>query len=857
MQKTKKALRLLGTLVLLALLALTMLATESAVDHGQSWIAGTGTSETLSDEDSAQRAIARNFDPVRSPGAFPADYQCVDQTKRLISSWKTQINVNPTTKGSDVDVKFTLETANPGILTDCLRSPGFIGDVEFIRNHFGRIRVMPWGKDLDVVPSAISVIAEAGSDSATVTATGRTTVPSGTLSIQILAAYGPKNGMLLGEIIVSATNASITGAEGATIRRQDATNVEFTLVPPGTEISLTLFPQIEQEGTIAKPEDTWNRILLIPLVGLTPWLAFLLITRKNTTTAPQTMRKLFGWLILPVASTSLFTYYLPYDQTESILTILFVSIPAALLLTFTRMDLTRTRPLTIILGAICAIAALALVGIYPDGTKVRYLDLALFAALGVATAALLPVLGDWRRGLLFGAACLTGVVALRSIVFPFSYLSPIGLAPWAIVTYVVVRRWHGGRALAATCAALTLLCMSPVQLALANWSSLTLDVLNFSRDLSYASSIARSMLEASKLVLFAYLARRLWLARDRPGELDNTILKAAAIGCVLVVARDSDTWYRYAGLAVAAYLTVALMVLIQNDRNSVRLASVTPSAHARLLRLDARRRSMLDYATTHHRTARAKVAAHEVTPEDAMATQRTLDSGAGLFRPRDSAGVMLLRAAQGSAGGNPPGRNALFGALAGALISLPFAVYEALPLIRSILGEVEQVRVGAPLLMAIEGAQHFRWTVYAALFGYFYPAIRCATPTTKAMALLAVVLPAELIAIDFTTPMSTFLPAAAIKTGFALFFCLSLGLTWEWWLARAASVRWGRIRDFTRLKSFLVPVSTIVIAGVTALATGFASVAVQELLQPPPAKPVQQPTSSVSTSPSTPPPPAK
>lgn len=667
--------------------------------------------------------------------------------------------------------------------------------------------------------------------------------------------------MLLGEIKVTAKNMTVTGAEGATIRRQDATNVEFKSVTRDTALFIRLSPQApESTPPATHDEDGFNTVLLFPLVGLAPWVAFLSISRKSATPHHRTVRKIFGWLTLTVAITGMLSLYFPETLAHTTLSILFVSVPTALLLTFARTDVTSPRPFTIALATTLAIAALAMAGIDVHQTGFGYKSLALVAALGLAAAAALPMPLPRRRGLLFGAACLTGVLVLESVSFPFSYLTPIGLAPWAMATYAVVRRWQGGRALAVLGATLTLVCLSPVQSALTNWSSLTPYVLAFTEyrpTSDHISYIAMTLLEASKLTLFAYLVRLLWLARNKPDEVGNAVLKAAAIGCVLIVTRDSHNSASYTGIAVAIYLTLALLVLIHNDRNAVRLALVTPATHARLLRLDARRRSMLDYATTHYRAARTKVAAHEVTPADAMATQRTLDFGAGQFRPRDNAGVMLLRAAQGSAGGNTPGHNALFGALAGALISMPFAVYEALPLLNAAFDETAEVPVRAPLLIAIEGVQYFRWAVYAALFGYFYPAIRCTTPTTKAMALLAVVLPTELIATDFTTPTSAFLSAAAIKAGFALFFCLSLGLAWEWWLARAASVRWGRIRDFTRLKSFLVPVSTILIAGATALATSFASAAVQDLLQPPPPKPQEQTTSQVPGPPSSTPAPTR
>ncbi|MER7898639.1 hypothetical protein ABTX62_21660 [Streptomyces sp. NPDC096046] len=75
--------------------------------------------------------------------------------------------------------------------------------------------------------------------------------------------------------------------------------------------------------------------------------------------------------------------------------------------------------------------------------------------------------------------------------------------------------------------------------------------------------------------------------------------------------------------------------------------------------------------------------------------------------------------------------------------------------------------------------------------------------------------------------------------------CMGLGLAWEWWLARAAALKWSQVRNFRRLSSITVPLGTVLVAAVTAFATVVAGAWAQQELQPPPGSPSSSPAAPV------------
>ncbi|USX56100.1 hypothetical protein [Lentzea sp. HUAS12] len=773
---------------------------------------------------------------VRVVVSYSNDLQCVERTRELRRSWKTSFTVNRQGASARVDATFELVLATHDPVLDCLRSLNFVSDKEFVRNHFGLIAVRS-SEEATMEPSAIAIAVDSSTKMARVTAVSSATVPLGAVTVKMRKATNEwRNALELGEVSIRTEQMKITRVDGATVRSQDHTTATYSFVHAQSPIVFSVSPDglpapdVPYVPSSKKANDP-KTLLLFPLLALFPWTSFLVLSRKEYSPQRHTVRHLFGWLVLSVFVAGGLTTVINLGVKSLIFVIIFVAVPTALVLAFHRTELTP-RKFSATLTTVVALGTMAYVGLDQFDHPGTYGRVMIAFGTGLLASIFIPSFRSWRHSLLFGAICLTSVIFLHHIDFPQGFLAPVGLIPWAIAVYVGLRRWGSGRAVATAGLFATLACMSPIHLLLYNWRILDLHAIAFTANFSTSELyIAEHMLVASGYVLLAYLARLLWRARDDADTVGTALPRAAGIALLLPV------WISWAPVSVDVLrlmLFIALMAwLIRNGPNAKRLALVSPLAHARLLRLDTYRRSMQEYATAHHRAARSKVAGHDVTPQEAMAAQRTLDVGAGHFRHLDGHKVGLTQAAQGSAAGRSLTHNARFGALIAAVISLPSVVYEMWPAVTATMSNLYMFKEWSPLILVLWGSYCLRWIVLGAIFGYFYPAVRGATPLTKAMALLLVVLPAEILAIDFSAPMRALALAVGIKAGFTLVFCLCLGLAWEWWLTRAANVRWGRIRDFTRLKSFLVPVSTVVIAGVTALATGFAGAAVTGVLQQP------------------------
>ena len=111
-------------------------------------------------------------------------------------------------------------------------------------------------------------------------------------------------------------------------------------------------------------------------------------------------------------------------------------------------------------------------------------------------------------------------------------------------------------------------------------------------------------------------------------------------------------------------------------------------------------------------------------------------------------------------------------------------------------------------------------------------------------------LPAEVLAMAPLTldPQYTVNPswkdmavACGGLAGQTLVVCMGLGLAWEWWLARAAALKWSQVRNFRRLSSITVPLGTALVAAATAFATVVAGAWAQQELQPPSGSPSSAP----------------
>ncbi len=71
--------------------------------------------------------------------------------------------------------------------------------------------------------------------------------------------------------------------------------------------------------------------------------------------------------------------------------------------------------------------------------------------------------------------------------------------------------------------------------------------------------------------------------------------------------------------------------------------------------------------------------------------------------------------------------------------------------------------------------------------------------------------------------------------------CTGLGLFWEWRTSRTALLRWSQLRDFRSVGALVTPVTTVLVAAATAIATGLGGAAVSAILN----SPVDQPPANV------------
>ncbi|MGW0871312.1 hypothetical protein ACWD3Z_12575 [Streptomyces sp. NPDC002740] len=271
-----------------------------------------------------------------------------------------------------------------------------------------------------------------------------------------------------------------------------------------------------------------------------------------------------------------------------------------------------------------------------------------------------------------------------------------------------------------------------------------------------------------------------------------------------------------------------------------RLHATTPGAHLRrvhaLLKEQALAAGRRMFLTASH-TALAEGA---LKPRDFNTRLRALGAGAPL-RP------LALRAlALGSSGGRTAWRNGVAAAVFVGALSLPWIAYTLPP-------RISTITVYDPPEVAGEWLTALRWPLYGFVYGYLYSWLRGSTPLGRAMCLLAVVLPAELAALLYQfEPAAEFGASLLLTTGDCLAVFLALGLYWEARQVRAAGLRWGQIRNFRTLSALAVPVTTVLVAVTTALATALVGVWATAPQDSGPEPPQTSATSSPLTSTSSP-----
>ncbi|MER6556340.1 hypothetical protein ABT300_01010 [Streptomyces sp. NPDC001027] len=295
-----------------------------------------------------------------------------------------------------------------------------------------------------------------------------------------------------------------------------------------------------------------------------------------------------------------------------------------------------------------------------------------------------------------------------------------------------------------------------------------------------------------------------------------------------------------------AVLWVALgslaLLPVGSDITAAKFRRVGRRAHARFMGRWVRAQLVWDARADYQRAARSALAEdHTLTPSDFSARWDALEVPGRCGDPATRL-ARAKRFALGSSAGVAPRTAGLAGALLAQSLALPWAVYK--------LGTADAVGVDPFMpfhLTEISKVLRFaHWALYGFVFGYYYALLRGNTPIGKAAALAAVVLPAEVLAMSVLTvdPQYTRYPSWADMAvacgglaGQTFVVCMGLGLGWEWWLARAAAMKWSQVRNFRRLSSVSVPLTTVLVAAATAFATVVAGTWAQQELQPPSGRP--------------------
>ncbi|MEU6355570.1 hypothetical protein ABZ896_40695 [Streptomyces sp. NPDC047072] len=314
----------------------------------------------------------------------------------------------------------------------------------------------------------------------------------------------------------------------------------------------------------------------------------------------------------------------------------------------------------------------------------------------------------------------------------------------------------------------------------------------------------------------------LWTSGRAEGQWPDHVRTAvAALGTAALlteVTLNGIEDFSYSSYASGRYLAVAIAALgflwlfpPAAEPRARRLHRTTHSLHTRrvyaLLKDQTLAASRREFLTA----SRAQLSDGSLTTGKWSARWREL-GGANSRRP-----VALRLVALGTSGGRTAWANGMAAAVLLAVLSTPWFLY-TLP--------SRLMAIGYDMSDVVEvWSTALRWPLYGFVFGYAYAWLRGTTPITKALCLLAVVLPAELAELLYRlTDAGDFGIQLLLTSGDTVAVLLLLGLYWEARLVRAAGLRWGQIRNFRSLSATAVPATTVLVAAATALATAMVGV---------------------------------
>ncbi|WP_436531824.1 hypothetical protein [Actinoplanes sp. HUAS TT8] len=331
------------------------------------------------------------------------------------------------------------------------------------------------------------------------------------------------------------------------------------------------------------------------------------------------------------------------------------------------------------------------------------------------------------------------------------------------------------------------------------------------------------------LLILVVLVSKLRQAGQTATALGSPQVRAAGITFV-VAGSIPQTADHIGALLASCVLAVGMAWVLPKSRltEAAELAATTTTDHMALLERESWQRRMQKEAAKAFRDRLPDVASNPVRPSvvKLQQAQEAIDEAAALGRYTAVASSGLR-----TSGGSGPWTCALGTLGIAVIIAAPIIGLEVAALADQFAVGDMQWWPGITLLATIRYIA--RWLIYAVVFGYFYPLLRGRTPVIKAFSAVLAVLPAELLNLVLVdAPAKVFALAASLRVGQVGGFFVALGLFWEWRLARQANLPWSRVRDFRSARSLATPVTTIIVAGGTALATAVAGLAVSSMLQP-------------------------
>jgi len=279
--------------------------------------------------------------------------------------------------------------------------------------------------------------------------------------------------------------------------------------------------------------------------------------------------------------------------------------------------------------------------------------------------------------------------------------------------------------------------------------------------------------------------------------------------------------FEFLGIMLSTLLFGFLVIRTGDNGND--LWNVSGPMHRRLIAREARRLIIFKVSRDHARDGKRRMSEGAYDLREFDRNQRIFDRQSD---PRQPSGIIqhvsLPEAALGSGGGFTASQNARTASIFALVVCLP-----------TILPELADGWELIPYYsLSLLGT--FRWVIYACIFGYYYPAVRGSTPTSKSLVLFVAVAIPEIMWLTASAPtISEFMLPATVLLGQAVVLCFGLGLFWERRLVHAAGMGWGRIRDFRALQGLASPVITIMIATAITIATGLLGTTITSNVQTP------------------------